>query len=504
MSPRFTSRSVALSTLPAIAAVNVILALAMVAQLFGLLEHADVQLWPLPAAGLAILITTLFLSRPGPNETPGTPNGDILIQYAYHDALTKLPNRLLLRDRLSVQLAAIRRSRISVAMLMIDLDEFKQINDALGHLAGDELLVQVAERISETCRDTDTVARLGGDEFAVIQAIEERDQASVLANRIIANLGRPFDLARGQVHIGCSIGITITQSPDARLEELIDEADFALYRSKKRGGNVLTIFDRSADAFNLAEKAFETELVRAMENGLPAPSYVRQVDQLGQLAGVETELVWEHPASGRLDLSVILAAIHDRRLAHALTDHCIQTTAEAWARLPTLQITFNMLPLLEPGRHLLSQLCSDEFNLLRRAGTCFLAVGMPELERLGLGAVALVEELESHGYGVTIDCGESSPATLRTIARLRPSRLRLSSNLVGQIGLSDQALLAAGDLCRLARSIGIPSIATGVATVEQSAILNELGCDLQQGSLWGAVAAPEEPAPAYFDRAAFG
>lgn len=294
-----------------------------------------------------------------------------------------------------------------MAMLMIDLDEFKQINDALGHLAGDELLVQVAGRISETCRDTDTVARLGGDEFAVIQAIEDREQAAVLANRIIASLARPFDLARGQVRVGCSIGITITQSPDARLEELIDEADFALYRSKKRGGNALTIFDRSADAFNRADKAFESELTRALEEGNPAPNYYRQVDQLGQLAGIDAQLAWDHPGLGRLDLNGVLSLVHDRRLGRSVVDHYLGSVAEATARVPTLHITFNMLPLLDPERHLVDKLCSDEFNLTRRAGTCYLTLAIGDLARFGLGALALVEELESHGYGLVIDCAEA-------------------------------------------------------------------------------------------------
>jgi diguanylate cyclase (GGDEF)-like protein len=204
-----------------------------------------------PLLGLAISGVAIFQARRQRSEQAPAESGDLLVQYAYHDALTDLPNRLLLRDRLTLQLASIRRTHISVAMLMIDLDGFKQINDTYGHLAGDELLVQVAERIRVTCRETDTVARLGGDEFAVLQAIEEQGQAKILAGRIIKSLAEPFELSKGPVQIGCSIGITITQDPEVRLEELINEADVALYRSKKLGGNAETFFDRNFD--HLAE-----------------------------------------------------------------------------------------------------------------------------------------------------------------------------------------------------------------------------------------------------------
>lgn len=483
MPPRFTRRSLATSTLPAITIANLLLAFVMVGQLFGSPELYRSQWWLLPIAGFFLLVFVLSRSSARPIYAS---DEKILLEYAYHDALTKLPNRLLLRDRLTIQLAAIRRSRISVAMLMIDLDEFKQINDALGHLAGDELLVQVAARISETCRDTDTVARLGGDEFAVIQAIEDPDQAAVLANRIIASLARPFDLAKGQVRVGCSIGITITQSSDIRLEELIDEADFALYRSKKRGGNVLTIFDRSADAFNRTDKSFETELIRALEGGNPAPGFFPQIDQFGLLAGVDARLVWDHRELGRLDLHSVLSLVHDRRLSRTVIEHYLQSVAETAIKVPTLEITFNMLPLLDPERYLLNQLCRDEFKLIRRAGPCFLSIAMADLERYGLGALAVIEELESHGYGLAIDCAESSPVTLRTVARMRPGRLRINSGLVSQIEISDHALVAVGDLCSLAHSLDIAVIADGVSTQEQSALLSDLRCDLQQGPLWGS------------------
>lgn len=488
MPAHFTIRDHTTRLVIAIVVVSAVLIFAVTGQITGLLDSRMTHLWLVPVAGLALLVASYLVLRTILKKSAGTRRDeDSLIHYAYHDALTKLPNRLLLRDRLSVQLAAMRRSEISVAMLMIDLDEFKVINDDLGHLAGDELLVRVADRIRQSCRDTDTVARLGGDEFVVIQVVEEPDQVLVLANRIIASLARPFSLDKGQVKVGCSIGVTITQSADARLESLIEEADVALYRSKKLGGNVVTIFDPDSGILNRTEKELEAQLIKALESSELTVHFARQVDREGQLLGVDARLAWSHPSLGGFDLTAILASVQDRRVATSVVDHYLAKVSEASAGLPNLQLTFNMLPFVNPDRELVDQLCGDEFNLLRRASSCFLAIGMHELERSGLRGVALIEELESHGYGVLFDCSEGSLSTLRAITRLRPSRLRLNSQLVTMLPTTDHAARAVHALCNLAFSEAIQIVADGVATPEQSSMLKDLGCEIQQGPLWGGV-----------------
>lgn len=450
------------------------------------LAESLVPAWLVAALALAVL--AVLLNRrwlPGTADKAPVSDDDLLIHYAYHDALTKLPNRMLLRDRLSVQLAAMSRAKTSVALLMIDLDDFKRINDGWGHLAGDQLLVEVARRLCQSCRDTDTVARLGGDEFVLIQSLEDPNQAALLGNRIIANLAQPFELDKGQVEIGCSIGATITHSPGISLEELIDQADFALYSSKRMGGNTLTLFDPATHLFNRSEKHFETELVRAIESHHLELHFSRQVDLSGQLIGIDTTLAWDHASLGRLTLPAILGSVYDRRLANSTAEYYLATVAETSARLPALQMTFNALPLLNPDRHLVETLCHDTFNLLRRAASCYLALSLADFERGGMRAVALAEELESQGYGLLLDCSESSLDTLRTIARLRPSRLRINSHLTGALTTAGEALASVRALCAMARSNGIETIADGVENAEQSTILTDLGCAVQQGPLWG-------------------
>lgn len=176
------------------------------------------------------------------NDEPPLLSEEMLREYAYHDPLTKLPNRLLLKDRLTFQLAALKRTGSRLALHMIDLDGFKQANDTMGHRTGDELLVQVGYRLRAACRETDTVARLGGDEFVILQQIDEEAQAAILGNRIVDSLSRPFYLPKGEAVIGCSVGVTVTRDPNSVLEDLIDQADSALYQSKSLGGNTLTFF----------------------------------------------------------------------------------------------------------------------------------------------------------------------------------------------------------------------------------------------------------------------
>jgi len=250
---------------------------------------------------------------------------------------------------------------------------------------------------------------------------------------------------------------------------------------------VVTIFDPNSGILSRTEKDLETELIKALENSDVTVHFARQVNRQGQLLGVDARLAWSHPSLGALDLTAILASVHDRRLATSVVDHYLASVAEAGAGLPALQLTFNMLPFVNPDRELVDQLCGDEFNLLRRASTCFLAIGMSELERSALRGVALVEELESHGYGLLFDCSEGSPVTLRTITRLRPSRLRLNSQLVAMLPTADDAARTVQALCKLAFSEAIEIVADGVTTPEQSTILQDLGCEIQQGPFWGGV-----------------
>jgi diguanylate cyclase (GGDEF)-like protein len=163
------------------------------------------------------------------------------LQYGHFDYLTKLPNRLLLNDRLSTLAARARRDGAVIALHLVDLDQFKRVNDELGHRAGDRLLTLVADRLIETCREIDTVARLGGDEFVILQLIGEATEAHALGDRVIQAISSPFHLTDRDIRIGCSIGLVTSTGYNTELESLLEAADGALYLSKKSGGNVLNV-----------------------------------------------------------------------------------------------------------------------------------------------------------------------------------------------------------------------------------------------------------------------
>ena len=419
-------------------------------------------------------------------------DGELLAQQAFHDALTNLPNRLLLRDRLTYQLATMKRAHIDVALLMIDLDGFKQINDTLGHLAGDELLVQVADRIRQTCRETDTVSRLGGDEFAVLQPIEERNQAAVLANRIITSLSQPFLLSRGRVQIGCSIGITITEDPDVRLEELIGEADYSLYHSKKLGGNTLTFFDRHSKALMNTDEAYEAALREAIAQETITVRYARQHDRDGRWTGLEAELAWEHPDRGAMPLPVVLATTQDRHLRRDLVDYFLHAVARDTPMLTGMQVTISGIPFLMADRAIVEQLCANAYGLLGRGCKFYLSMSCADLEHIGARGLAALDQLERRGLGLVIECEETSPVALNSVARLRPDRIKISRQFVGAMESAPHTHQKVEEIANMALSRDIELLADGVASRGQLRLLLDLGCRLMQGPLWGEPATGDE------------
>lgn len=165
----------------------------------------------------------------------------LTLQYGHFDYLTKLPNRVLLNDRLSTLAARARRDGSVIALHLVDLDQFKRVNDELGHRAGDRLLTLVADRLTETCREIDTVARLGGDEFVILQIVAETAEAQALGDRVIKAISSPFDVTGRQISIGCSIGLVTSTGYNTDLETLVEAADGALYQSKKSGGNAINV-----------------------------------------------------------------------------------------------------------------------------------------------------------------------------------------------------------------------------------------------------------------------
>ncbi|MGH6676957.1 MAG: putative bifunctional diguanylate cyclase/phosphodiesterase, partial [Xanthobacteraceae bacterium] len=231
---------------------------------------------------------------------------------AHHDPLTGLANRAALSQKISEAAARQRRREEPFSVLLLDLDRFKQVNDTLGHPAGDALLAEVATRLKSLLRETDVLARLGGDEFAIIQAGEERqrDAARALAERIIQTVGKPFDIDGGDVSIGTSIGIALAPGHESGADELLKMADLALYRAKSAGRNGYCFFDPEMSEIASARQEIESDLRRAIQQNELVLHFQPIVDaRTRKITCIEALVRWQHPTKGLIfpDLFIPLA-----------------------------------------------------------------------------------------------------------------------------------------------------------------------------------------------------
>ena len=256
---------------------------------------------------------------------------------ATHDGLTGLPNRALFRDRLTQALADAHREGSSVAVLYLDLDKFKEVNNSLGHASGDRLLVQVAERLTSTLRESDTLARLGGDEFAVVQRSGGRSSdAEALSLRMIEALSAPFDLDGHQATIGVSVGVAMRSGEATGIDPgmLLQEADVALYRAKEEGRGTFRFFQEDMNRRLQERKALEADLRRAFADGQFRLHYQPQVSMGGrQIVGAEALLRWSHPTRGEVRPDEFIPLAEETGLIIPIGEWVLRTACHRSRRL---------------------------------------------------------------------------------------------------------------------------------------------------------------------------
>ncbi|MGI8593969.1 MAG: putative bifunctional diguanylate cyclase/phosphodiesterase [Solirubrobacteraceae bacterium] len=407
---------------------------------------------------------------------------------ALHDPLTGLANRPLFLDRLALALARSRRSSESVAVLFLDLDHFKEINDSLGHEAGDQLLVHVARRVEGALRPADSVARFGGDEFTILcDAVEDERDAAVIAERVLAALARPFPLGEEEVSLGGSLGLSLG-GQGSTPEGLVRNADIAMYRAKERGGSCYEIFDELMRTRAAARLDAERALRRALERRELRLHWQPSVDlRTGAVAGLECLLRWEHPERGLLGPEEFLALAEETweivPIGHwVLQEACRQ--ARRWIDLPqapTMTVAVNLSarqltrPEL-PARIVAALRASDlDHSALR------LDVSEEALTADLEGGLAALEGLRRSGLRVTLDDFGTGHARLGDLKRLPVDALKLDPSYVAGLGSDAQDGAIAGAVIGLAHALGLQAMAEGVETREQLDALKALGCDLVQG-----------------------
>jgi diguanylate cyclase (GGDEF)-like protein len=419
---------------------------------------------------------------------------DELLHRAFHDSLTGLPNRELLLDRLDHALARARRSGTPLAVVFLDLDHFKLVNDSLGHLAGDELLVAVAALLSSHLRQSDTAARLGGDEFVlVLEDLAGPAEAIAVAERLLAASRQPVEVAGESVRSSLSIGIALA-TDDSTPSTLLAEADTALYRAKAAGRGRWELFDAAMRSEALAQLALRAELGQALPEGQWRLHYQPVVDLVtGRRVGLEALLRWQHPTRGLLAPGDFLDVLEDSDLDGPVTDWVIHRAcadAASWAEVDGEQpfVSVNVSP-----RQL------SRADLASRVGEALRAAGL-EPGRLWVEItedrpiderqdVADVQRLRDLGVHVALDDFGTGYAGLTYLQRLPVDTVKVDRVFVAELPTDPVSRSIVRAVVGLAAVLHLRVVAEGVETVEQAQTLAQLGVRTAQGFYFGR---PEE------------
>jgi diguanylate cyclase len=418
---------------------------------------------------------------------------------ATHDALTHLPNRSLARDRFEQAAAAARRSGHCVAMLFLDLDNFKNVNDTLGHGSGDTLLVQVSDRLSSLLRHADTVARLGGDEFLLLVP-EVSDGAAVaeIANKVVTGLAAPFDVLGMEIFSGCSLGVTLFPADGDDFDSLLKKADIAMYRAKESGRNAFRFWDTEMNA-SVVE---HVELLSAMRAALAhrdfTLSYQPQFDlRTGRLIGAEALIRWRHAELGQISPARFIPLAERSGLIIPIGDWVLQEAcaqAQRWraAGWTDLTISVNVSPVQ-------FRRSSVEASVAQALAGCGLPSANLELELteslLIQDSLTLIESLASlrrMGVRFAIDDFGTGYSNLAYLKRFEVERLKIDQTFVRRLtdDVQDQAIVRA--IVQMAASLNLFTVAEGVEDGATLALLGDLGCQQGQGFHWSpAVPAAE-------------
>ncbi len=411
---------------------------------------------------------------------------------ATHDALTGLPNRLLFRDRLQQALQFARRHRTCVALMLLDLDHFKDVNDSLGHLFGDRLLCAVAKRLRTTVRESDTLARLGGDEFAIVQTgLRDHAGAAVLADKIIEAMMQPFVIDGHEIDTSTSIGIAFFGQDDLAADQLLKNADMAMYRAKADGRNRFQFFLREMDTEIKHRRLVERDLREALEGEQFSLHYRPQVELASRrIVAYESQLCWRHPKDGLLAPDAFMTVAETTGLSRPIGLWALnQVVAQARSWLAAghqAEIGLSLSPAQLKQAALPLQI--ERVLANAKLSACHLTLGIPENLVAALAAPDLrrsLHTLAARGIQLTVENFGTGHASLVELRQLPIRKLRLDRSLVEAIGQDEDLEAVLRAAIALGRSLGKRVQADGVATEQQLKGLIEAGCDEALGPLFG-------------------
>ncbi len=416
-----------------------------------------------------------------------------LLHQSLHDALTGLPNRALFMDRLSQSITRSARNNSFFALLYLDVDRFKVINDSLGHALGDQFLIKIAERLRSLTREADTLARLGGDEFAVIsEQVRSMAAATGLAERILEAMRQPFTIEDREIYSSVSIGIICCSGFCGTPEEVLRDADLTMYRAKSMGKARFEVFDNALQAQTLELLTMETEFRSALARNEFELHYQPLVDvKTGAVVSLEALLRWKHPERGYIPPLEFIPLAEENGLIVPLGWWVLE---EACRQLALLQRRFpRNTPLamtvnISAKQFLQADLCVKLAALLEAAG---IQPGSLELEITesvimdrGVASIGMLEELKALGLRLLVDDFGTGYSSLSYLHRFPIDMLKIDRSFISEIDATGGHTEIVRAIVGLGRNLGLGLVAEGVETESQLAVIRTLGCQLAQGYLF--------------------
>ena len=403
---------------------------------------------------------------------------------ALHDPLTGLPNRRLFSERLSQARRSLGRDTANFAVLCLDLDHFKEVNDTYGHEAGDELIREVGRRLGESCRANEMVARLGGDEFAILVSDVGAAGAAALAQRLIQNLVGEVRLSRGQAQLSCSLGVAYISDLATDEIEVLRQADMALYRAKAQGRGRYCFFEPEMDQAIKARKAFEADLRAAVAGGHIRTAYQPLVGQDGTIIGAEALARWAHPDRGEVPPSVFIPLAEECDLIGAIGVIMFRQACIDSQEFGDLRIAVNVSPVqlrragfVDRVADILAETGADPRRLdLEITEGCLL--------RDDLRTHEILQSLRQLGFRLVLDDFGTGYSSLSYLHRYPVEKIKLDRSFIVRLDEGEAAKLIVSALIQLAKGLNLDVVAEGVETPAQLEALKAIGCKEFQGYLF--------------------
>lgn len=413
---------------------------------------------------------------------------EIIRRQAYHDTLTGLPNRMLFFDRLTLEMAESNRNRKKIAVMFMDLDNFKKINDTLGHIIGDNLLKEAANRLKACVRESDTVARIGGDEFSILLAdIIHPDDAVVSANKILESFNVPYIINEHKLHISTSIGISIYPQDGKQIDDLMKNADIAMYRAKEKGKNNFQFYNSVVNTRTHERITLENRMRHSIEHGELVVYYQPQVDITSRKINCAEALVrWQHPELGLLDPIHFLPLADETGFITSIDTWVLQTACaqvKAWQHAGVLPICISVnLSSRQFQKPNLAEIVSQ---VLRETDIDPQYLDLEISERIIMQDIDLtisnLTNLTALGVRFSIDDFGTGQSSISRLKKLPIQKIKIDKSIISDMAVIPDNKAIINAIIAMSHNLGLKVMAKGVESEDQVVFLRSGGCDEMQG-----------------------